>query len=375
MISPPQDARTLSVPQAFALARQQHSAGALDDARKLYNQILDVAPDHVEVLTMLASIAYRKSQPERAESYAQRSIDLMRRAVQQQPNNASARASLINLLLARGRGDEAEMLMQELDIPLNPIRASAEEFAARQATSAARGMPTMLLTTLPKSASESIWNKLAQGLGLAQCYLSLGLFPECTLVPARVRAAAEGGIIVKEHIGPSAHNLETLARNGLSRIIVHHRDPRQATLSWAHFVRDDIQQRLMAPLWRKIVPPAEILAHDLGAILDWCLEQYLPLLIQFLHAWRAVDADPKHPISVLFSSFEQFRLDPDAYFDRVLSFYDVGKEHYTAAAEAEVVHLRKGRVDEWRSVFTKAQQRRAWEQIPADMAADFGWEP
>lgn len=367
------------MPQAFALARQQHAAGALDDACRLYNQILNVAPDHVEILTMLASIAYRQSQPERAETYAWRSIDLLRRAVQHQPSNASARASLINLLLAREQCDEAEVLMQDLDIPLNPIRASAEEFAARRATSTARGLPTILLTTLPKSASESIWNKLAEGLGLAQCHLSLGLFPECTLVPARVRAAAAGGgaggIIVKEHIGPTPHNLETLARNGLTRIIVHHRDPRQATLSWAHFARDDINQRLMAPLWRKTVPPAEILARDLDAILDWCLAHYMPLLINFLRDWRAVAADSKQPISVLFSSFEQFRTDPDAYFDRVLSFYDIGKGIYTDAAKAEVVHLRKGRVDEWRNVFTAAQQRRAWEQIPADMAADFDWEP
>lgn len=324
---------------------------------------------------MLASVAYRQSRTERAESYVQRSIDVLRRAVRHQPGNAAIRASLINLLLARRQNGEAEALMHDLDIPLNPIRASAEAFAARQVTGAARGLPTMFLTTLPKSASESIWNKLAESLGLAQCHLSLGLFPECTLVPARVQAAAAGGIIVKEHIGPTPHNLETLARHGLTRVIVHHRDPRQATLSWAHFARDDIQQRLMAPLWRRIVPPAQILADDLGAALDWCLEHYLPLLIQFLRGWRAVAADPTQPVSVLFSSFEQFRIDPDAYFEQVLSFYDIDKAAYTAAAEAEVVHLRKGRVDEWRSVFSAAQQRRAWERIPADMAADFGWDP
>lgn len=375
LIPPRQDSRTLSVPQAFALARQQHAAGALDDARRLYNQILNVVPDHVEILTMLASIAYRQSQPERAETYARRGIDLLRRAVQHQPSNAAARAALVNLLLAREQCGEAEALIRDLDIPLNPIRASAEEFAARRTAGTKRGLPTLLLATLPKSASESIWNKLAEGLNLAQCHFSLGLFPECTLVPARVHAAATGGLIVKEHIGATPHNLETLARDGLTRVIVHHRDPRQATLSWAHFARDDINQRLMAPLWRKIVPPADILARDLSAILDWCLEYYLPLLIQFLRAWRAVEADPKQPISVLFSSFEQFRTDPDGYFDRVLSFYDIEKKNYADAAEAEVVHLRKGRVDEWRSVFTAAQQRRAWERIPADMAADFGWEP
>jgi len=373
--SPPQDSPTVSVPQAFALARQRHAAGALDEARRIYNQILNVAPNHVEVLTMLASIAYRQSQPERAGEYADRSIQFLRQAVQQQPGNAAARASLINLLLARGHTGEAEALMPDLDIPLNPIRASAEEFAARQAAGTAAGLPAMLLTTLPKSASESIWNKLAEGLGLAQCYLSIGLFPDCTLVPARVRAAAAGGTIVKEHIGPTPHNLETLARSGLNRVIVHHRDPRQATLSWAHFVRDDIHQRLMAPLWRRIVPPAGVLAGDLGAILDWCIDDYLPLLIAFLRGWREVDADRDRPVSVLFSSFEQFRREPEAYFGRVLDFYGIAGDRYAAAAEAEVVHLRKGRVDEWRSVFTAAQQARAWERIPADMAADFGWEP
>jgi len=368
------DHRTLTVPQAFALARQHHAAGALDDANKLYRQILNAAPDHAEVLTMLASIAYRQAQPEVAEAYLSRAIDLIRHAVQRQPSNATARASLINLLLARQRTGEAEALMPDLDIALNPIRSSAEEFAARRAASAARGVPTLLITTLPKSASESIWNKLAEGLGLGQCYLSLGLFPECTLVPARVRRASGGGLIVKEHVAPTAHNLDTLAANGLNRVIVHHRDPRQATLSWAHFARDDIHQRLMAPLWRKIVPPAGILARDLEAILDWCIEHYLPLLIAFIRDWQAVERQRRLDMSVLFLSFEQFRTDPDGYFGRVLDFYGIAGEHFAAAAEAEVVHLRKGQTDEWRSVFTDAQQQRAWDRIPADMAAAFGWE-
>jgi hypothetical protein len=264
--------------------------------------------------------------------------------------------------------------MQDLDIDLNPIRSDANGFAARRAGGSARGIPTMLITTLPKSASESIWNKLAEGLGLGQCYLSLGLFPDCTLIPARVRRASGGGLIVKEHVAPTTHNLDTLTASGLNRVIVHHRDPRQATLSWAHFARDDINQRLMAPLWRKIVPPSAVLARDLAAILDWCIEHYLPLLIAFLRDWQAVERERRLGMSVMFLSFEQFRTNPNAYFDRVLGFYGIAKDLFAAAAEAETVHLRKGQVDEWRGVFSAAQQQRAWDRIPADMAAAFGWE-
>jgi hypothetical protein len=367
--------KNLSLHQAYDLARNHHLAGDLDGAEEMYLRVLDIMPDHAGASAMLASIAYCKGEERGGQTYLDRAIDLSRAAIQRMPRDMVSRAALVNLLIARGRHAEAEALMVELNIALNPIRATGPEFVARREAGIAKNLPLMVITTMPKSASESIWNKLAEGLGLAQCYLSLGLFPDCCLVPSRVANAARGGIITKEHICPNAHNLKTLAQCGVDRVIVHHRDPRQAALSWAHFARDDINKRLMAPLWRKIVPPAQVLSGDLAAQLDWCIDHYLPFLIRFLQDWRAHAAAPDRAPSVLFLSFETFLADPADYIDRVLEFYDVPRESFAAEAEAEVVHLRKGEVDEWRGVFTKAQCQRAWELVPNDLAEAFGWQP
>ncbi len=57
----------------------------------------------------------------------------------------------------------------------------------------------------------------------------------------------------------------------------------------------------------------------------------------------------------------------------MLEFYGLDAAGFAAGAEAETVHLRKGMVEEWREVFTPAQQRRAWKRIPRELAETFGW--
>lgn len=375
MADPQPRTQTVSVAQAFAVAQRKHAEGATGIARKIYEQIATAAPDHAEAAVMLASLAYREGRESEGRAQLERGIDLARASVQRKPEDIAARAAVVNLLLASGRIGEAEAMIGTLDLALNPIRATAEEFEARRAAGLGKGIPSIVITTLPKSASESIWNKLAEGLGIAQCYLSLGLFPDCCLIPSRVSAVGQGGVSTKEHIAPTRHNLATLKAAGINRIVVHHRDPRQATLSWAHFARDDVTRRLMAPLWRKIMPPADVIARDLEGQIDWCIDRYMPFLIEFLADWRAVAADPAGGFKVLFESFEAFRGDADGYCERVLDFYEIPRERFAADAQAATIHLRKGEIDEWRSVFTAAQRERAWSLIPRDMADAFGWEP
>ena len=210
---------------------------------------------------------------------------------------------------------------------------------------------------------------------IGQGHLSLGLFPECCLLPVRVAAAAEGGMIAKEHLLATDFNLKVLAEQGIDKIVCHLRDPRQATLSWAHFVRDDVSMRLMGPIWRQIVPPASIPKDNLGQQIDWCIDHYLPLLIDFVRGWAAAQDDPQRAIQVLFLSFEEFRTEPEGYMAKVLDFHGIEGRSFAQDADAEVVHLRKGLLDEWREVFTADQKDRAWSQIPKDYAEMFGWQP
>lgn len=364
--------------EAYEAGRRFQAAGNLEEAKRHYGQVLIAVPHHAEALIMLASIGYQQGDDVQAEAYLDRAIGIYRQVVAQMPENLGVRAPLVNSLLARGRRDEAEHYIGDLKLPLNPIRATPQAFMQRRKEGIARGLPTMLINTLPKSASESIWNRLAAGLGLAQSHLSLGLFPDCCLVPARLQSAASGGLIAKEHLPATPFNLQQLARHGLTKVVFHQRDPRQATLSWAHFVQGDVSMRLMGPIWRKTVPPAHVLRAPFPELLDWCIDHYLPIAVDFILGWtnlanRPGQPTPDRPIEVLFLTFEQFLAEPERYFERILEFYGIDRAAFAAEAEAEVVHLRRGLVDEWREAFTPAQQARAWRHIPAELAEAYGW--
>ena len=361
------------VQDAFVTARQIQAGGNIDEAKQRYGEILARVPHHAETLTMLASIAYQQGEDLQAQAYLDRAVAIYDAVLKQMPGLVNVRAPLINLLLAREQRAEAEGLIRDLELRLNPVRMSIKDFTRRRRLCKERGLPAMLINTVPKSASESIWNHLAESLNMGQAHLSLGLFPDCCVVPIRVKAACEGGMIAKEHIPATPFNLEILAKEGLNRIICHLRDPRQATLSWSHFVRDDVSMRLLGPLWRKIVPPAAIPKDDLSALIDWCVDAYLPHLVRFVQGWIEADANPNQPIQVLFMSFEDYLADPEDYIDRSLKLYDIKPETFKRAAEGEVVHLRKGLTDEWREIFTPAQRERAWAAIPDDLAKRFAW--
>jgi tetratricopeptide (TPR) repeat protein len=365
--------QSLSPAEAFETGRRFQAEGKLDEAKRHYGQVLINVPHHAEALIMLASVGYQQGDDIQAEAYMDRAIGIYRHVVAQMPENLGVRAPLVNSLLARDRRDEAEQYVRELKLPLNPIRATPQVFMQRRKDGIARGLPPMLINTLPKSASESIWNRLAEGLGLAQSHLSLGLFPDCCLVPARLHSASSGGLVAKEHIPATPFNLQQLAQHGLTKVVFHQRDPRQATLSWAHFVQSDVSMRLMGPIWRKTVPPAEILRAPFPVLLDWCIDRYLPITIDFIRGWTALRDDATQPVEVLFLTFEQFLAEPERYFSQILEFYGIARDAFAAEAEAEVVHLRRGLVDEWREAFTAAQKERAWRQIPAELAEAYGW--
>ena len=356
-------------------ARRRQEAGELDRARAIYQQLLSVQPNQPDALTLLASIAYQDDQEETAAQLLERAIAEYRQRLISAPNNDAMRAALANLLLARERPAVAEAVIGKAALPLLPMRSSRDEFERRRRLGRDAGLPPILINALPKSASESIWNKLANGLNIAQAHVSVGLFPDCLAVPHRVRELGRGGVAAKEHLPASSHNLKTLVDAGVDRVIVHLRDPRQSLLSWAHFLKGDVSKRLLAPIWRKTTPRAGFFRQPLATQIDWHIDNYLPIVIRFMEDWVAVRNDESSGVAVCFMTFEEFRTDPSGYFDSILDFYAIDRRLFAPDAEAEVIHLRKGALDEWRDAFTETQAERAWSRIPAALADEFGWRP
>ncbi len=361
--------------QAMDEARRRQQAGELAWARDIYQRLLEVEPDQPDALTMLASIAYQTSEDEAAAALVERAIAEYRRRLSMTPNHDAMRAALANLLLARERPAVAEAVIGKAALGLRPMRSSMDEFEQRRAHGRDAALPPILINALPKSASESIWNKLANGLNIAQAHVSIGLFPDCLVVPHRVREFGRGGVAAKEHLPATRHNLKTLAAAGVDRVVVHLRDPRQSLLSWAHFLEGDVSKRLLAPIWRKTTPRAGFFRQPLATQIDWHIDNYLPIVIRFMEDWVAVRNDESSGVSVCFMTFEEFRTDPSGYFDSILDFYAIDRRLFAEDAEAEVIHLRKGALDEWREFFTADQTDRAWSLIPDALADEFGWQP
>ncbi len=374
-VSPEDAARRQQVDQAFVQGRTLQSEGKLDEAIRIYEQILLLFPQHSDSLTLLASASYQRGNDIQGDAYVDRAIEAQRYILQRLPEAPTAWAPLANLLLARGRYEEAEAICARLNLALNTIRSDRATFIERRNAAMLSGMPPMLITTLPKSASETIWNRLAEGLGLAQSHISLGLFPDCCILGPRAGDFAQGGVISKEHVAASGHNLQMLRQAGIRRVLVHLRDPRQAMLSWAHFVRDDVSMRLLAPIWRRIVPPASVLSQDLEAVIDWSVEHYLKLQVDWIRTWLAAADDPDNGLEILFLDFEGFKRDSDDYLGRVLAFFRVAPEAFDRerGASAEDVHLRLGETEEWRKVLSPAQQARALEILTPELCQRLGW--
>lgn len=190
--------------------RQRLAEGEKQIARQALETVVRKEPNHAQAFALLASLSYQDGSDFQAEAYLDRAIEIMRSIVARRKHDMPTRASLANFLMARGHTEEAEEILSAVDLAVFPIRATQEEFDDRIADARARGLPSVLINTVPKSASETIWNRLAEGLQLSQGHISLCLYPDCTVVPA----------------GRSLRLLAVSSRRNIFR---------RANITWRHF--------------------------------------------------------------------------------------------------------------------------------------------
>lgn len=256
-------------------------------------------------------------------------------------------------------------------------------FGQKPAPKAAANLPAVCLNTMPKSASIFIQDVLHHALGLERVRISSGFFPDDLVVPTWLSALAEGGRITQEHLPARPLNLRLLTRH-IDRLVWHVRDPRQATLSWTHHVaklrRDkrDAELAMIEP-----VLPADYFDRDLAGQLDWQIDRHLPLLVAWTEGWLDVlDADDP-PLKMLCTRFEDFRADKDAFFSRILAFYEIDPAHMraitpllerTQALRQGQAHFRAGQTEEWRDIFTPEQRRRATACLGARVPARLNYD-
>jgi hypothetical protein len=237
-----------------------------------------------------------------------------------------------------------------------------------------RKLPPILINTMPKSASIYLTKTVAASLGVEYSLVSLahGFFPTYFMMPAALEKFSRGDVVRQEHFDPSPINLAICA-GYIDRMILHVRDPRQATVSWAHhFNRDYLNS---PPYIHGTIdqPPRDYRCWTFQSQLDWHIEHHLPLLTAWLRQW--ISAQATSPLKILWTQYEELVSDERRLFDRILTFYEIRGDGIGLRSPSKTIdsHFRRGRANEWEEVLTAEQKARAQAIIGRDILDRFGW--
>jgi len=234
------------------------------------------------------------------------------------------------------------------------------------------GPQSLMLVTMPRSGSVYLWRTLAEGLGLPMVRTSLSDFPDDHLVLAQFQYLMTFGGVSQEHLDAKPVTLELLKAAGLAPV-VNVRDPRQAMVSWLHYLDAEFQTHGQKMFFQDA--PADWLGHSFEEKADWCVDHHLPKLVTWVEGWLA--AEEQLP-GILFSSFEDMKADEGVFFDKLLVHWGIdpgggSHPHLDETTRRETANFRSGQTDEWVSALSGEQKARASAAIPGTMKSRFGW--
>ena len=260
-----------------------------------------------------------------------------------------------------GRRRSAEQLLKYFEDGIAAGAWPDEGTKAAQQQAIERGLPSVLLVTLPKSGSIFLWSTISASLRLPMFRIAVteSLVDE-QLIPGTLPIFARGGLSAQHHLAPSEQNVLFLKKNRITRFVLHLRDPRQAAVSWWYYSlkigsarpRKRSQDEIEEVIWHNFLKPAS----------DW-VQRWLDI----------ADNDPDFDIFI--STQEEMAGREAVHIRSILEFLRIppGECEVEIAKRDSAAHFRKGAKDEWLSFFSDEFKKRSKDLIPDHIAERFGW--
>jgi hypothetical protein len=218
---------------------------------------------------------------------------------------------------------------------------------------AARGIPTFIISSMPRSASATLTHTLAAMLDIPHVRISLGRFPEQAIVPRWLNAVLPGGAVLHDHFGPTPANIDVLRSAGVGEVFVVVRDPRPAAAS-------------LIALERREHPEVRAPVEYAAAVLELYLEGYIP----WLTGWLEVARNPASGVKVHWITSTATCSDMAAVWRQICKVlaprYPALVPYGNAAPPLVIANFVKGDEDAWRELIDEAAQRRMWEALPRE---------
>ncbi|MCC3559265.1 MAG: tetratricopeptide repeat protein [Microcoleus sp. PH2017_27_LUM_O_A] len=339
-----------------------------DLAIQSYEQVAEIQPDLAEALLKLVPFLRINNELDKATYCCQRVVEI-------NPNSVEGNFLLADLLIMQGRHDEALRRY---------YRSNKVKFAAARS----RGeIGAICLCALPKSGTVYIANALQKGLNipgsptdLVGC-VPIGLLDYYWQIKSPEIYTKPVSCVITVHTNPHEWNQFTTMRIA-DRLLVNVRDPRQALLSWVDHLNRTQQSRdvpTQEELFFKFkCCPADYFSLSISEQISHEIESgFLPKAIQWIEGWLDAEENPSFYPEILFTKHEDLVSDPKALFESILNFYELEKSNFPLPEPPkfmEGTHYRKGRVDEWREVFSPQQIEKASSLMPKRLLERFGWQ-
>ena len=243
----------------------------------------------------------------------------------------------------------------------------------------------VVFITMPRSGSGYVGDSLMSGLRLKNLRSEIpyidAWFPDYGIIPfpdflsfPEFTPMKNG--FMHSHSPASDPNLWSLSLI-TDRIVVNFRDPRQALLSWVHYMEYLRFTGNFSGLIEYRIPGGYF-EWSIHKQIDWQINEYfIPINVSWINGWIEADKNPEFPCKIYFSLFENLVNNPRKYFQEILSFYGISEDkflHPEKPSFKRKTHIRKGRTDEWRSVLSKKQIEDVNRSIPEEWFDNFNWE-
>lgn len=360
----------------------------IEEGIDCYEKAIAINPDIFEAHSMLEMLCRYLSQEERTDSGGNRvfcshtydiskdSFDKLlkccKRMVERFPDSIEANFKMANsTLMARGNRKESVYYFNRA------IKKRMENARARGS------IGIIYIASLHRSANGYLKRSLSSGLGVpierVEAITSTWYwYPDCVVIPPSFALTTEpiADAIVGGHVMASEANLMSLNLS-LDKLIVNVRDPRQALLSYVHYMQDHFRNtnNIVGVLQAQI--PEDYFLFSLTDKINWQIENfYLPTAIKWIEGWLDAEENPDFHPEIIFTTQENLVADPKGYFEKILDFYKIDKGRFKfpqPPSFKQKTPMRKGGVNEWQEVFTPEQIEKATSMIPERFFQRFGW--
>ncbi|XZN90172.1 MAG: tetratricopeptide repeat protein [Microcoleus sp.] len=350
-----------NVPDAYYhLGLAQVRKGQLDRGIQSYKRAIELKDDLIEVYSALVEALRCQGDLEQATNYCYKMLDL-------NMNSWNAYCQLGDIHINEGKLAEA-------------LKYYCKSNKIKYTLSVNKKIiPGILVNTLPKSGSMYILDSLSKGLNLSIIAISnSSAWPDDVIYNNEeiLSRMASGGVICNHHLPANSINLAFISM-WLDKLIVHVRDPRQATLSLVHHLNRLKNEAPMALILTSHLFEEGYFSMSLTDQISWQIEKgYFRETINFIENWLNISESPSFHPQILFTKQEDLALKPKQFFQEILDFYEIENSTFIVPALPQFnanSHQRKGSVDEWKTIFTDEQLEKTSSLISKKLIERFNW--